>query len=51
MKDLEEELKLLHEEESDKKMLDIKLLKEQNLRLDSYDKQVNFFFIIFEFLY
>ena len=41
-KDLEEELKRLHEEEAEKVMLEIKLAKEKNLRMDSYDKQVCF---------
>jgi hypothetical protein len=40
LKDLEDELKQLHEKEVEKKENEIRLLREKNLRIENYDKEV-----------
>ena len=42
MKEFDEELSRLHDEEEDKKHLEIRILKEKNLRIEYYDNQVRY---------
>jgi hypothetical protein len=40
MKETEDKLETLYEEEAEKKNNEIRFLKEKNLRIESFDKQV-----------
>jgi hypothetical protein len=40
MKETEAQLESMHEEEAEKKNNEVRFLKEKNLRIESFDKQV-----------